>query len=721
MSRARKLAYVPVLLLCLCLTAACEPGPLRIAVFMPAIPNQENRPAMQLALERINATGGPAGRTLELISERYDPSDSLDSRKELAQRLAKDERYVAVIGPGLSEEVMEVADYFEDAHKPLVSFTSTASEVLRAYGGKGFLWRTRESDIAQTELLVRFAKGQRAQRLALITSVQTAGYTFFSWFGFFAQELGYAASDVHIEVLKKDSACDASVGSALAVRPDLVVVAPSSDLELECLVRKLRASPMSPRILIADTGLDIPITLQRIGSMAEGVEGMSPISPGPPSFEEAFAARYGAGTGTPPHGASEFDAVLLLAYGLEASKGQGGEALIEALKSVVDGRDGAYGWDQAGIAGALTALRAGQWPDVAGATGGLEFEPSLYTDLASSTFSHWTYKNTQRVYAERYFTGDAEFLTGPAAFVRTSAAAQDLSMSGSGWTPAMSKADAWALIASLSNGWQNYRHQADALRQYSILRKSGMPDDHIVLLLADDLAASAENRLPGSVRNEIGGADLRSGATVDYGLTLSASELMDVLTGTETARTPRVLKTTAGSDLYIYLVGHGGPDGMPIGAESEEAGVDSSNNTALLTPALLRKTLCALRSNNKLRRGLVVIESCFSGAFGGSEYGGLDAGCDGLGGNPLTGVALITAASSKEVSFATAYDAAVGAWVADQFSQAASRFVESSPTSSVADLYRAAYLGVPGSHVSIFNTTYAGRLSTVPLTEFISP
>ena len=69
----------------------------------------------------------------------------------------------------------------------------------------------------------------------------------------------------------------------------------------------------------------------------------------------------------------------------------------------------------------------------------------------------------------------------------------DLSGPGSGFVPAQPERAVYALIAALSSGFPNYRHQADALRQYWLLRHAGVPDDHIVLMLADDIAtASAE-------------------------------------------------------------------------------------------------------------------------------------------------------------------------------------------------------------------------------------
>lgn len=95
---------------------------------------------------------------------------------------------------------------------------------------------------------------------------------------------------------------------------------------------------------------------------------------------------------------------------------------------------------------------------------------------------------------------------------------QDVGTRG-GFTPGP-RTGQWALVVGLSKGWQNYRHQADALAQYQMLRAHGVSDDHIVLVLADDLAGDPRNAEPGVVRNVAGGprsARPRGGRLSDRG------------------------------------------------------------------------------------------------------------------------------------------------------------------------------------------------------------
>ncbi|KTG42437.1 hypothetical protein cypCar_00015121 [Cyprinus carpio] len=50
----------------------------------------------------------------------------------------------------------------------------------------------------------------------------------------------------------------------------------------------------------------------------------------------------------------------------------------------------------------------------------------------------------------------------------------------------------WVLIVAGSNGWYNYRHQADVCHAYQIVHRNGIPDEQIVVMMYDDLAQNPE-------------------------------------------------------------------------------------------------------------------------------------------------------------------------------------------------------------------------------------
>lgn len=51
----------------------------------------------------------------------------------------------------------------------------------------------------------------------------------------------------------------------------------------------------------------------------------------------------------------------------------------------------------------------------------------------------------------------------------------------------------WALLVCTSAYWYNYRHMANTLSLYRTVRRLGVPDSNIVLMLADDVACNARN------------------------------------------------------------------------------------------------------------------------------------------------------------------------------------------------------------------------------------
>uniref|UniRef100_A0A3B3RC35 Legumain n=1 Tax=Paramormyrops kingsleyae TaxID=1676925 RepID=A0A3B3RC35_9TELE len=74
----------------------------------------------------------------------------------------------------------------------------------------------------------------------------------------------------------------------------------------------------------------------------------------------------------------------------------------------------------------------------------------------------------------------------------------------------------WVLIVAGSNGWYNYRHQADVCHAYQIVHKNGIPDEQIVVMMYDDLAQNEANPTPGVVINRPNGTDVYKGVPKDY-------------------------------------------------------------------------------------------------------------------------------------------------------------------------------------------------------------
>ena len=57
----------------------------------------------------------------------------------------------------------------------------------------------------------------------------------------------------------------------------------------------------------------------------------------------------------------------------------------------------------------------------------------------------------------------------------------------------------WAVLVDASRYWFNYRHIANTLSLYRTVKRLGIPDSNIILMLADDVSCSPRNSFPASV------------------------------------------------------------------------------------------------------------------------------------------------------------------------------------------------------------------------------
>lgn len=134
--------------------------------------------------------------------------------------------------------------------------------------------------------------------------------------------------------------------------------------------------------------------------------------------------------------------------------------------------------------------------------------------------------------------------------------------------------DTWALVVDASRYWFNYRHGANALSVYRTVKRMGVPDSRVVLMLADDHACDARNarhgRIYGDDRGhvELYGNDVE----VDYrGSEVTPEALVRVLTNRHPRGTPRSKKLLPGprSNVLMYITGHGGDGFIKFQDQSE--------------------------------------------------------------------------------------------------------------------------------------------------------
>lgn len=123
-----------------------------------------------------------------------------------------------------------------------------------------------------------------------------------------------------------------------------------------------------------------------------------------------------------------------------------------------------------------------------------------------------------------------------------------------------------AVIVSSSRYWFNYRHVANALSVYHLLKRGGIADDNIVLMLADDIPCNMRNPFRGKIFSRgVKGEDLMENAEIDYsGTDVTVDAFLRVLLGRhlpgeEAGKGGRSLpKIDENTNVLVYLTGHGG-------------------------------------------------------------------------------------------------------------------------------------------------------------------
>ncbi|KAG5362242.1 GPI-anchor transamidase [Yarrowia sp. C11] len=134
----------------------------------------------------------------------------------------------------------------------------------------------------------------------------------------------------------------------------------------------------------------------------------------------------------------------------------------------------------------------------------------------------------------------------------------------------------WAVLVSTSRFWFNYRHMANVLSMYRTVKRLGIPDSQIILMLSDDVSCNPRNTFPGTVYNNADRViDLYGDQIeVDYrGYEVTVENFLRLLTDRWDEGVPRSkrLLTDENSNVFIYMTGHGGNEFLKF-QDAEEIG-----------------------------------------------------------------------------------------------------------------------------------------------------
>ena len=165
-------------------------------------------------------------------------------------------------------------------------------------------------------------------------------------------------------------------------------------------------------------------------------------------------------------------------------------------------------------------------------------------------------------------------------------------------------AENWAVLVAGSNGYYNYRHQADVCHAYQIFHKNNFPDSNIIVMMYDDIANNKDNPYKGNIINRPDGENVYPGTSKDYtGDDVNPENFLNVLKGNITGtKGKKVLNSTENDNVFIYFTDHGGTN--IVGFPNDYLYADQLNETL------------TYMYNNKMYNNLVFyLEACESGSM----------------------------------------------------------------------------------------------------------
>ncbi len=651
--------------------------------------------------------------------------DQTASKMDAALTRIKEGEYVAVLGPSEAEEAKMLLTSSALNGRTVIMPMIGSSELQRIYADWENVFFMTQSDVMQNDILLNLARENfDTQQLALVSSNDGYGETFREWFGFQAEELGSTVNSVELldkemtvrKVVEKyqERHVEAHKNQSIVDSEELTFFFPSSSkelLELDKVLTEMETTQWetfaqtkfwAKNTACSDRCVDYDIASQ----VKHRFFGVEPAPLPESGFAAAYEAKYGK---YPKNGTAQtFDTVYLLTYALSVMDSERKNNMDELWKYIVEVIDGEdmhrFGWQAADVEQNINLLRNGERPFIKGVSSTWNFDKRFHCAPTNTTYRYW-------------LLSDGKY--GTVSYVSTNGNSGGLSSIDIWNLKKRDDAanlediedvfkygdlkDKYAVVVAASTGWKNYRHQADALAMYHLLKDHGYDDDHIILIMEDDIAKNPDNPDKGEVRVEIGGKNLYSDSVhnaIDYKLSdLTYQDLIDLMSGKDEKENTKLKKgkllpSTVNDNILFFWSGHGNSGTLYM-------------NETKFPAAGVKRMLEEMQKNGKYRKMFFVIEACYSGSVAQT--------CEGT-----KGVLFLTAANAGETSKADILDKELGTYLSNGFTRGFQQMIDKNPNVDLSELYYYVASQTVGSHARMYNIPAFGSVHLTSMQEFLN-
>jgi len=567
---------------------------------------------------------------------------------ELGKTLAQREDVKIVIGPLENHHVESVAQYMSSEGKPMITPCCTASEICRKFSGKNFFWSLCESDITELTMMLSDAStylshldpaDKNNQVVSLIASKGQTSNTYLDWFEYEMIEMRLNIGKTYMYYLDNSiSTIKNTFKKALKETHGALLCAPASDREVKAMIEVISECEKEgvelPYCIFSNKLYSPGLSNWEHEPLKESLFGYSPTNDPSTGFQIRFNSHILIHkdylTVSQKYAAQYYDALMISALALWEVENGKAEDYKSAVADIVADQDngvqrtGLNGWDDEYLYMIYSGLKQGKRFDLYGASGSIHFDPEVQSSSTRTVYVNFMYNQAYQVID--YLTKNGTSHTNSNTVKWKEKSKVYSKENGDEVIYSEEATNKWALLVSSSTTWENYRHTADVLSVYRLLRQNNYPPENIIVVADKSLADNQYNPAKGTIKRwdnlelypyegetDIIDYQVDDNSNQDMAddiIKIKSADIFAILNGQESDHLPKVIKSDSLSNILVYWSGHGtlrsknGTDGM--------LSWGSGNNSAMTT-ANLKNFL--IDYQDKYRKMLWILEPCYSASL----------------------------------------------------------------------------------------------------------